>query len=404
MRGPLRLSARPGPLALGALLAAALATGCGDARTPAGAEVTIDTLATGEIQVTSPLQGQWAEGEGWQLDEELRIGSATSEGPDLFGSIAALAVDTEGRILVLDSQARELRFFAPDGTHLRTVGGEGGGPGEFASPVGLALDPIDGTIWVVDPGNGRYTLFTPEGDLLTTHPRPIGYFALPWPTGFTDTGAFYDVVPGGLVRLTDEAAAADTLRLPEDDSPRVRIAAADGGMLMTMVPPFGPRLHWRFDRTGHLWESTSDRFHFVRRTLDGERNRIVRRDHEPVAVTRAEADSIREVMEEQIGASGAGANPEVEGSLDAPPHKPAFSTFLVDDRGGLWVEPHRAADDPERRLAIFDPEGVHLGEVEVDPGLQLVLVLPVFRDEHLYAVVTDDLDIPSVVRYRIRGR
>lgn len=404
MRRPERRGGRRGGRVIAAPLGLALAllAGCAEAPWSGGGQITVDTLPGGAVQVTSPLEGTWGDDEGWWLEEELRIGTSQGDGPELFANIAALAVDDPGRILVLDQQARELRIFGPDGEHLRTIGRSGSGPGEFTNPVGLAVHPHEGTIWVVDPGNARYSVFAPEGDLLATHPRPVGYFAWPWPGGFTHEGELYDVVAGGLLHVSAAGEPGDTVWVPEHDTPTVRVADPDGTMRMSLIPPFSPRRHWRFDPTGHLWSGVSDGFHFTGQTLGGDTVRIVRRDHEPVAVTRAEADSLREQSEELI-ARNAGPNAQVDGDLRAPPNKPAFETFLVDDEGGLWVEPSRAMDDPVRQLHVFDPAGAYLGPVEADPGLRLVNVRPVFRDRALYAVVTDELDVPHVVRYRIHS-
>jgi hypothetical protein len=400
----------------------ALGTGCGGAPSSAPGEVAIDTLAGGVIQVTSSMEGRWGEEEGWVLSEELRIGTASGVGPESFGQIAALAVDDSGRIFVLDNQARELRVFGPAGEHLRTIGRQGGGPGEFGNPVGLAIHPGEGTIWVVDPGNGRYTVFGPDGELVETHPRLIGYFAWPFPGGFTQDGEFFDVVPQGLVRLTPPAEPADTVPVPEDDTPRVRIARADGVMMMSMVPPFGPRLHWRFDPGGYLWTAVSDRLHFSQTPLwnasspsgdrdasldrgdqgpPGEPVRIVRRPHHPTPASRWEADSIREELDANIARSGVGSDIQIEGDMSVPAQKPAFQTFLVDDGGHLWVEPSRPADDPRRRFLNFAPDGGYLGPVEVNRGLAASQVLPVFRSDDLYAVVADDLGVDYVVRFRV---
>ena len=385
-----------------AALFAGLVAGCGDPAGSGATEVVFDTLATGEVQVTSPLEGQWGEGEAWTLEEEVRIGTASGEGPELFGQVQGLVADDEGRILVLDSQAREIRIFDADGAHLRTVGGQGGGPGEIANANGLAIHPEDGSVWVVDPGNGRYSVFESNGDFRTTYPRPIGYFAVPWPGGFDHEGRLHDVVPGGLVRLDDEGVAVDTIALPDDDTPRIRVTAEDGAGLMSMVPPFGPRMQWYFDPRGMVWTAVSDAFHFTARNFDGQARRQVRRPHDPVPVSRAEGDSVVEAMREQIARFGQGTA-QVDGNMNPPSHRPAFSTFVVDDAGRLWVEPHRAPDAP-REFHVFDPEGRFLGPVVIDPGLQISFPRAHFRGEHLYAVVTDDLDTPYVVRYRIRGR
>jgi hypothetical protein len=391
-----RLKLLPTPL-LPLLLASALG-GCGEGGPDAGPAIVTDTLPGGVVQVTSGAGGLWGEGDGWRLVDELRLGGVDAEGAEMFGTIPAIAADARGRILVLDHPAREVRVFGPEGDHLRTLGREGSGPGEFRNPVGLALHP-DGSVWIVDPGNGRYTVFEEDGTFRTTHTRPMGYFAWPFPGGFDAEGRLWDLAaPDVLVGLSMEGQPADTARIPQYESERVRVTRDDGAGLMTMVAPFRPMLRWQIDARGHLWSAVSDRFRFVQERLGGDTVRIVTRTHTPVRVTPAEADSVREGMQSVIASFGESVR--VEGDLGAPDHKPAFQAFLVDPEGHLWVEPSRAPGEP-RTLEVFRPDGAYLGRVPIDPGLQLVGVRPFFRGDALYAVVNDELDVPQVVRYRI---
>ena len=89
----------------------------------------MDTLPSGEIVVRNTHDPLWAPEEAWRVVEDLRIGEAMSEGPDLFGAIYSFDVDAWGRIFVLDDQAQEVRIFDSGGAFVRTVGRRGEGPG-----------------------------------------------------------------------------------------------------------------------------------------------------------------------------------------------------------------------------------------------------------------------------------
>ena len=94
-----------------------------------------------------------------------------------------ITVDDEGRIYVLDRQANELRIFAPDGTHVRTVGRSGGGPGEFINANGLVWGSPD-TLVVVDQRGGRYTLLGRDGAYLGSQPRRLGSYSWVFSGGY----------------------------------------------------------------------------------------------------------------------------------------------------------------------------------------------------------------------------
>ena len=121
--------------------------------------------ADGRIVVHNTDEPLWAPGEEWQVVEELRIGSAMSEGPDLFGAVYSFDVDAWGRIFVLDDHAQEVRVFDPAGAFVRTVGKKGEGPGEFTSAVSVDLSR-NGEIWVMDMGEGRVSIFDTIGAYL----------------------------------------------------------------------------------------------------------------------------------------------------------------------------------------------------------------------------------------------
>ena len=316
--------------------------------------------------------------------------------------MAALAEDAQGRILVLDNQARELRIFDAQGTHLRTVGGRGGGPGEFQTPVGLALAP-DGRIWIVDSGNGRYSVLDAEAEFVTSWPRALGFMAWPWPTGFDDRGRLLDVAgPDELVEVAADGALLDRFALPTAEVESVRARNAQGNMVLSAVAPFRPRLQWRFDPRGYLWSAMGHEMRFVQQTLEGDTVRIIRRAHDPVPVSRIEADSAEAFLREMV-ATSAGEGATIEGDLSSPAVKPAFVTFHLDDEGRVWVEPSRARGEP-RTVEVFDTDGSFLGSIAVDQGLGLLTVRPFWREGAMTALVTDPNGVPTVVRYRIERR
>ncbi len=81
----------------------------------------------------------------WTFTPTVTLGGE-EDGPQSFFSVSerTVGVDAAGRIYVLDTDGHRLLVFAGDGTHLRTLGREGEGPGEIAWPIRLNVKP-DGT-------------------------------------------------------------------------------------------------------------------------------------------------------------------------------------------------------------------------------------------------------------------
>ena len=89
---------------------------------------------------------------------------------------------SDGRIVVAACGSSDLRWYDSTGRHLRTVGREGSGPGEFRSlrrifPAGGdSIAAVDGLLGRGAGGSGlqyRVSLFAPDGELLRTISPPF---------------------------------------------------------------------------------------------------------------------------------------------------------------------------------------------------------------------------------------
>lgn len=86
------------------------------------------------------------------------IGVLHGDRNQVFGRIRDIEVDAGGNVLVLDDQNYTVSWFGPEGMFRGAVGREGGGPGEFSEPAGMALGP-DGRVYVLDAGRPRVVVF-----------------------------------------------------------------------------------------------------------------------------------------------------------------------------------------------------------------------------------------------------
>lgn len=199
----------------------------------------METLPSGQVVVTNPAEPVWQAADAWTVEEVRRIGRMEGDGPDMFGAILTFAVDSFGRIWVVEDQAQEIRVFSPTGGHVRTIGRKGGGPGEFTRALRIDFGP-DGNAWVADPLNARVSVFDSTGAYLTGHSIRGGFIVLPWPGGFDDRGGYYVPTPAVgtrgfgtvIVRHDGDFAPTDTLEPPTDTRRRefFELASASGRM------------------------------------------------------------------------------------------------------------------------------------------------------------------------------
>lgn len=387
------------PTTLAALYAVSLLAACGGGEAGGRWAGTVDTVPGGTVVVRNPAEGMWGEGEGWWLEEELRIGALEGEGPEVFGRVADLAVDALGRIYVAEGQAMEVRVFDAGGRHVRSLGRKGGGPGEFEDVSGLRWGP-EGNLWVVDQRNGRYSVFDTAGVLVTSHRRRAAGMFWPWPGGFDPEGRLVDVTfhrnRTVLLRYGLGLARVDTVPLPTYEGPRFELRDGER-LIMTTPVPFAPRLLWRFDPRGFVWFGIGDEYRLYQLTLDGDTARIVEREYEAVPVTAADRDSAVESLKWFTDQGGKVDPGEIPGQ------KPALSRFFADEVGYLWVEPALPHGREEDLYDVFDPEGRYLGRIGVpvrlDPSPR-----PIIAEDRIYGVHRDELDVEHVVVIRLDRR
>lgn len=385
-----------------AALAATLTFPAACAPAPSGAagwDGVVDTLPGGVVRVVNRAGRVWTDDTAWRLSEDLRLGSADGEGPDLFGEIVGVEADGLGRVWVADAQAGEIRVFSADGSHVRTIGRKGAGPGEFEGLAGMAWGP-DGNLWVMDNGNARVAVLDTAGTYVTAHSRRGGLMVTPWRGGFDSEGFFYDqgAAAGGNVpvlnRFSRSMQPAGSLRLPQ--VAREEFVHVGGGASMSAGVPFTRYLVWRLDGRGGVWVGSSDEYRLARMRFDGDTAHVVERVVQRVPVTPAERDDAVKGLSWFTDAGG-----QVEISR-IPDMKPAFRSVVVDDAGYLWVRPEQAHDAPAA-LDVFEPAGRYLGSVQLpaNPGPFPLLTV---RGLHVYAAIAGEDGVPVVVRWRIEGR
>lgn len=390
--------------ALGAL-GGALVVACSSDAGAAAARWTgsMDTLPSGQIVVHNDAQPIWQESTGWQVVEEVRLGSALGDGPEAFGRIEAFEVAPSGRIWVLDGHARRLIVFDASGVHLRTVGRQGGGPGEFMQPVDVDLAP-DGHMWVVDIGNIRISAFDTAGAYVDARRIPVRFKITPWFGGFDDRGSFYapvwaepsetEAVAYTLVRHDSTFVPKDTLERPRD--PTTREVFEYRGTIGRV--PLQGTLQWRLSRQGTVWAILTDQYRIFELGWSGDTLRTITRAAPEVPVTDADLEVLRDAWRQEIAQRG--ALPSWWSKL--PKTKPPVTgLFFQDEERNLWVErqPVEVADTT-RVFDVFDREGRFLGSVQV-PFVLRGRPIPIVRDGFLYGVTLDEWDAQYVVKARV---
>lgn len=422
----LRRSAPSVPSLVLILLTTACGAGAGDDSADAPRwTAAVDTI--GDTVVVRTVSGQV-----WESDKtlvsEVSIGVLEGEDQYQFGNLRAIAADREGRMYAYDAHVPVLRVYAQDGTWLHDIGREGEGPGEYKRPdSGLAILP-DGRVAMRDPGNGRITLYSPDGEYDGFY-RIAGSFNTSRPLIADTSGALSTYIitnlgasvfewKGGLARFRAEGTV-DTIVAPDLEYEEATVSGQHEDNSSVSGVPFTPGQVTAYSPFGYYVVGVSEDYSFDLLRPEG----VLRlsRSYSPVPVDRGEAAAERERMTDDFKQQFPGwkwNGPPI------PDFKPAYEGFYPAEDGRIWVHvpaPSKRYMDAEEqnaeeerlgsainpyrepvRFDVFEPTGEYLGQVATPEGFSL-RPQPVFRGDTVWAVVRDEFDVQRLHRFRLEA-
>ncbi|HEX6135105.1 MAG TPA: 6-bladed beta-propeller [Longimicrobiales bacterium] len=355
--------------------------------------------------------------------QEVVIGELEGADEYTFGNVQDIAVADDGTMYVLDGQTLNIRVYSPDGTHVRTFGRQGEGPGELKQPYGM-LFLSDGRLVVRDAGNARMNVYSRDGESLTTWPIPGGFITSAPIFRDEDDNVYTDIIAvrhddgswrTGMLRLSSSGEWGDTVVRPYVDyePPRLtatRVSGNNRSMSMSNVP-FWPQALSAMNRNGEFIGGIADRYAVFIWRSDGTVLRI-ERDVAPVPVDQAEAAAAIERVTRSM------QNLDGSWSWDGPqppPTKPAFTEIRVGDDNRIWIrisQPGvRQPPDPDAErdargrmpvdqwleptvYEVFESDGDYVGAVRLPDRFRPMTI----RGGHVWGVLRDEYDVQYVAR------
>jgi hypothetical protein len=311
------------------------------------------------------------------LEEIWRAGGLDDD--LVFGMITQVRQDAAGNLYVMDAQLSQVHVYSPQGEHLRTLFGEGEGPGEIRGPRDLVL-LNDGRVGAVQEMPGRLVFVDRQGD-------PAGSLGIGGAGvshgGFCQTfSAFTD---GDLLLV------AGFIQTPGSEAGQLRQTSflssfdAQGHRLVDFAQTVNDLAlaDFVFDETRHLapfwWNAAigpGGRVfvapHMIRYEIQvfapgGRLEKVITRDHEPWRRSQADKDYFTDM----VRAIYHGAPIEVQ--VAPTDHEPTIvythRGLRVHPDGSLWIlttggirAPHNGA---MATFDVFDAEGVFARQVNV---------------------------------------
>lgn len=349
----------------------------------------------------------------WELPVEPVFALGTLEGDEmqqLYTATHALR-RADGGIVVANRGTQELRFFGPGGEHLRTVGGEGGGPGEFERMGGLTRVRGD-SLAVWDRAGKRLTVFAADGNVGRVVAADVAGFS---PVLIGPLDEDHVAIIDGL----DAVAVFATSTGVRDDSAAVLKVALGSGAPVDTLGPYpaaqryasvsetmfwmnsvifgrkrlinaaGGRVHVANDRTGEVRSYDPD----------GRLLSILRAGEGPGPVTSEAEQRYRDRELENVSADRLAEERRRLAETPTADRFPVFDDLFADRLGRVWLRMFDPDLGETRRWVVFDADGRAAGRVDLperfeplDAGAAYVL----FRSR-------DELDVERLLLYALES-
>ncbi len=394
----------------------------------------------------------------WDFAEVWRAGGLDAPEWAQFTRRGGVAFDGAGNLYVVDGEALHILKVGPDGSLVATIGRAGEGPGEFGLIFNVIVWP-DGSFAVNDARRNGLQLFSADGGFQRMVRWRPATGQLDLPDGSTRTmragprpGILYaqgsDASFGRLfgalaeflgnepqeeradermievLDLAGDVVAGETLleawRPPRSENANTEIELGDVTSMMGAMfeaPHFEPQLRWDVLPGGAIAYADSTTY-TVRIVREGAVLNSLTRPIAPQPVTRAMESRIREELlratdgepgvvisgapgidTEAIARQALAARRETIENMTFYPEVPVIGQIRTTPEGFVWVRRQDPVnDDNDDRIDVFDPEGRYVGTFPND-GLRMP---GAFGPDGLVAYwETDDMDIPSIVVYRL---
>jgi hypothetical protein len=364
------------------------------------------------------------------LTQVMSIGEIDGPPEVAFGSIQAFTADWQNRFYTYDGKDKQIRAYDATGKFLRLIGRSGAGPGEYKWVFGMGI-LSDSILALFDISNARITFFHPSGKLLRTLPQPratngfdhgfavdhsglLTYRVPPKVGGASDVELPVEgpskgmkVSDGYALRINAEGSLVDSIPIPPP-GPQQRgfyLMGADGGNLNFMSS-----YHAAVSPAGAVVFGQSSSYRFVIRPAKGP-VRVVEHPWTPVPVGSAERANWMEWVEYFRKRDNNRFNYTI------PRTKPAYRDLFADQDGRIWVSvytatekrniPPRPAGDLRPRLVwrqnatydVFDPMGVYLARVALEPNSQLLWA----QRDRIWVLAKGADDEERIISYRLTG-
>jgi hypothetical protein len=390
------------------LLFLPLLAACGGGVSNAAGPVVRDSAG---VRIVENTVGAWSEADAWRLAPSPQIDIGGVEGDptqQLFG-VGDVARLPDGRIVIAHYGSQELLFYDANGAHLVTVGGRGGGPGEFQS---MWWHQIMGeSIIVMDRRPPTLSFFGFDGQFARSvrfDGTPAGVFAdgsvLATQTNFLEDPKDGMVRPASrLLKYDSDGEIVDTIGSVPGNEAYMQVGE---GSIAVIRLPF-VRSTFTVVSGETFYVADQDRYQVDVYGSDGSLQSSIRKALDNLVATEADLEAYIEARLRDAGDNEARRqSAQAMRQFPMPETFPAFgwnvtgrgaTPVLLDDVGHLWVLEYNRPGNEAYRWSVFDSEGRLLGEVAFPGALEPMHI----GEDFVLGKWRDEMDVEHVRLYEL---
>jgi len=342
----------------------------------------------------------------WVLDTvpDLEIGTVAGEEPYQFSNISSVVGMPDGEIVVVDQGSLDVRWFDDRGTFLRSVGGEGRGPGEFVRAQVVPQFRPDSLV-VFDLMQRRLTSISLDGEWVRTQSGGESQRTLlRGRADGADAGLVLIRSGGGGCPSDQDGVCEESVSIHVVDpgagtSDTVAVATRRlfrttefGNVPLLLTIPFDPVVSAAAGSEGFL-VTTGEEFEIWGFGRDGALDRIIRIDCPPLVLGEDVLETA--IQEYPRGAQEVDDIRRMFGQMDIRDTKPTFQALRVDPLEWIWAERFRINEELSAEWIVFDPSGRARGVMTLPSGLAVHDI----GEHFVLGVTVDEMGVEYVRRY-----
>jgi hypothetical protein len=359
-----------------------------------------------------------------ELVQSLRIGSI-DQADQALTRVGGILPFPDGSVWIVQPADAGFRIYSNDASRVTVKGGRGQGPGEFTFPGSLGFwgNGMD-SVWISDPAMRRVSIFAHDGSFVRSFTAPpvdvSDVLTVDQPRMFSPDGRAF-----AIASYTSRAVSWGRFPIvsydPASPDPPVEVGSVDrsnmvqvrwqGSSVATGSHPLSDAPLVEFANDGRVIVLRRDadmapHIEIAALAANGDTLWSRRYQYSPQPMPRSETDSIydariasfREFTRLEGRLSDDEADAAYRQSVVMPETRPAVRSMLAGIDGRLWLE-WGAAPHDSVTWWVLDSDGSPIGQFEVERSIAGRAA----AGSSLWAVETDDLDVPYVVRYDVRG-